>query len=486
MKPGFEAVIGLEVHVQLLTESKMFCSCRNAYGDPPNSRTCPVCLGLPGSLPVLNDRAVKMAIALGLAVHGEIRERSVFYRKQYFYPDLPKGYQITQGPVAIVENAWMEIPGDGAVRGSDGPIRAGIERAHLEEDSGKSRHDLGDQVSHVDLNRAGVPLLEIVGHPDLRSPQEASDFLKTLHRLVTFLGICDGNMEEGSFRCDANVSVRRSGETRFGTRVEVKNINSFRYVKQALEYEIDRQTGLLELGETFEQETRGWDSATGETRSQRSKEAAMDYRYFPEPDLPVLTVSPEEIEGVRATLPELPEARKARFISGYGLTEYEAGMVLQDRGFGDYFERVARTCGNGKQTANWMLGEVSRTLNERGITLPRLGLDPEHLAELIQLLEARTINLNTAKEAVFPALLKGEGTPRQIVEKQGLAQVSDRGSVELLVREVLGANVTQVAQLKAGNEKLKGYLVGQVMKAGKGKVNPQLLTQILEEELGKA
>lgn len=479
-KAGFEAVIGLEVHVQLLTKSKMFCGCENRYGGAPNSRTCPVCLALPGALPVVNDEAVKMAIALGLALHGEIRERSAFFRKQYFYPDLPKGYQITQGPVAVVEDGSLEIPGDPTVRGSEGAIRAGIERAHLEEDSGKSSHDSGSKVSLVDLNRAGVPLLEIVGRPDLRSPQEASDFLKALHRLVTFLGICDGNMEEGSLRCDANVSVRPLGESAFGTRVEVKNINSFRNVKLALEHEIERQTELLQRGETFEQETRGWDAATGETRSQRSKEAAMDYRYFPEPDLPALTITPEEIEAVRKRLPELPEARKARFMTEYGISEYEAFTALQDRAFADYFEVVARASGNGKQTANWMLGEVSRALNDRGVSLARLGLEPTHLAELVQLVEGRTVNLNTAKETVFPALLRGEGSPRQIIEKQGLAQVSDRGSIEAMVREVLAANAAQVAQLKAGNEKLRGFLVGQAMKAGKGKANPQLVNEVLD------
>jgi len=482
---AFEAVIGLEVHVQLLTKSKMFCGCENRYGGVPNSRTCPVCLALPGALPVLNDEAVKMAIALGFGIHGELRERSVFYRKQYFYPDLPKGYQITQGPVAVVENGWLEIPGDPHVRGTEGPVRAGIERAHLEEDSGKSTHDKGGHISLVDLNRAGVPLLEIVGRPDLRSPQEASDFLKTLHRLVTFLGISDGNMEEGSFRCDANVSLRPIGTAAFGTRVEVKNINSFRNVKLALEHEIQRQTGLLERGEAFEQETRGWDAATGETRSQRSKEAAMDYRYFPEPDLPALVLTAEEIESVRRRLPELPEARKARFLAAYGLTDYEASMALQDRAFADFFEGVAQACGNGKQTANWMLGEVSRALNDQGVSLSRLGLDPAHLAELIGLVEARTVNLTTAKEVIFPALLQGAGTPRAIVEERGLAQVSDRGAIEALVRGVFDVHADQVAEWKAGNEKLGGFLVGQVMKAGKGKANPRMVNEVLKAMLGE-
>ena len=414
---------------------------------------------------------------------GRIQERSTFYRKQYFYPDLPKGYQITQGPVAVVEEGAVLIPGDPLVRGTAGPVCARIERAHLEEDAGKSSHDLTPGHSHVDLNRAGVPLLEIVGAPDLRSAQEAYDYLKALHRLVTFLGICDGNLEEGSFRCDANVSVRRSAQAPFGTRVEVKNLNSFRFVKQALDYEITRQIALVERGETFTQETRGWDADKGETRSQRSKEAAMDYRHFPEPDLPALVITPEEIEAVRRELPELPEARHARLMAQYALTEYEAGMLLQNRAFAEYFEAVAKACGNGKQAANWMLGEVSRTLNDRGIELGRLPLTPGDLGELIRLVEAGTINLNTAKEKVFPALLAGEGRPGAIVEQQGLGQVSDPGAIQRLVQEVLAAHPAQVSQYQAGKESLKGFFVGQIMKAGKGRLNAQGINDELERAL---
>jgi len=483
MTSGFEAVIGLEIHVQLLTRSKMFCGCANQYGGAANARTCPVCLALPGALPVLNREAVRMAIALGLAVGATIRERSEFYRKQYFYPDLPKGYQITQGPVAVVEDGFLVIPGDPEARGGEGPVRARIERAHLEEDAGKSSHDLSDAHSHVDLNRAGVPLLEIVGAPDLRSAQEAFDYLKAMHRLVTFLGICDGNLEEGSFRCDANISVRPRGAEAFGTRVEVKNLNSFRFVKQALEYEITRQVALVRKGETFQQETRGWDADLGETRSQRTKEAAMDYRHFPEPDLPALTITRTEVEEVRHCLPELPEARFLRFVEDYGVTSYEAGMLMQSRAFADYFEAVAIASGNGKQAANWMLGEVSRSLNQRGLPLAQLGLDPAHLAELIGLVEAATINLTTAKEAVFPALLAGEGSAGAIVRQRGLAQVSDRGAIEALVREVLAANPGQLGQYRAGKEALKGFFVGQVMKAGKGRLNAQLINEILEQAL---
>ena len=483
MKPGFEAVIGLEIHVQLLTRSKMFCACRNGYGGAPNSRTCPVCLGLPGALPVLNGEAVRMALALGLAVEGRIQERSVFYRKQYFYPDLPKGYQITQGPVAVVERGHVDIPGDPAVRGQAGPVRIGIERAHLEEDAGKSSHDLVPGQTHVDLNRAGVPLVEIVGAPDLRSAQEAYDYLKAVHRLVTFLGICDGNLEEGSFRCDANVSVRRTGDPAFGTRVEVKNINSFRFVRMALDHELTRQVELVEQGVPFQQETRGWDADQGVTRSQRSKEAAMDYRHFPEPDLPALVVTPEEIEAVRQALPELPEARHARFIAQYGLTDYEAGMLLQNRAFAGFFEAVAGASALPKQAANWMLGEVSRALNERGGDLARLPLAPAALAELLGLVEAGTINLNTAKEVVFPALLAGEGEPGKIVSSRGLAQVSDPEAIRALVRDTLAAHPGQLAQYRSGKESLRGFFVGQVMKAGQGRLNAQMINDALAQAL---
>jgi aspartyl-tRNA(Asn)/glutamyl-tRNA(Gln) amidotransferase subunit B len=482
MGAGFEAVIGLEVHVQLLTRSKMFCACANAYGGAPNTRTCPVCLGLPGSLPVINREAVRMAIALGLAVRGTLRGRSTFYRKQYFYPDLPKGYQITQGPVAVVEGGRLAIPGDPRVRGGAGPIEVGIERAHLEEDAGKSTHEPGRTC--VDLNRAGVPLLEIVGAPDLRSGQEAYDYLKAIHRLVTFLGICDGNLEEGSLRCDANVSVHRPG-TPFGTRVEVKNINSFRYVRQALDYEIGRQIALAERDEAFPPETRGWDADRGETFSQRSKEAAMDYRYFPEPDLPALVVAPAEVEEVRATLPELPEARFDRFQAQYGLSEFEAATLLQSRVFADYYEAVAGA-GHPRPAANWMLGEVSRTLNDRGLDIGTLGLPPAHLAELVALVEAGAITLKTAKEEVYPALLEGAGSPGAIVAARGLGQVSDAGAIEGLVRAVLAAHAGQVAQYHAGKANLRGFFVGQIMKAGKGQVNPQGVNDVLDRLLAEA
>jgi aspartyl-tRNA(Asn)/glutamyl-tRNA(Gln) amidotransferase subunit B len=485
MHSEFEAVIGLEVHVQLRTRSKMFCGCLNQYGAQPNSLTCPVCLGLPGALPVLNGEAVRMGLAVGLALNARISASSTFYRKQYFYADLPKGYQITQGPVALVEEGELVIPGDPSVRGSDGPQRVRIERAHLEEDAGKNAHDLSPKASLVDLNRAGVPLLEIVGAPDLRSPQEAFDYLKALHRLVVFLGICDGNMEEGSFRCDANVSVRRKGETTFGTRVEVKNLNSFRFVKQALDYEVNRHIERLKAGEPIQQETRGWDSQKGETRAQRAKEGARDYRYFPEPDLPALVITEAEIAHVKASLPELPQARELRFQTQLGLSAFEATTLLQTTAFADYFEAVLALGAAPKLTANWLLGEVSRLLNERGLELEGLKVRAAAMAELIQLLESGTINLATAKDHVFPAMIAGEQHPRSYVESKGLAQVSDRNALAGLVAKVLAAHPTQVEQVKAGQDKLRGFLVGQIMKAGQGKVNPQLIQELLAEALEK-
>ena len=481
MDLGYEAIIGLEVHVQLLTNSKMFCACRNEYGGIPNSRTCPVCLALPGALPVVNSEAIRMAIAMGLAIDGTITERSEFFRKHYFYPDLPKGYQITQGPVAAVCNGCIHITGDKKVRGSSEKVSVRVERIHLEEDSGKSNHDMCDGVSCVDLNRAGVPLLEIVSAPDLRSGQEAYDYLKVIYGLVTFLGICNGSLEEGSFRCDANISVHRPGQP-VGVRVEVKNINSFRFVKMAVEHEINRQIITIDSGGTIVQETRGWDAERGVTNSQRGKETAMDYCYFPEPNLPVLVISNEEIEAVRRSLPELPKIKTDRFISQYGLTSYEAGMLVQSPAFADFFEAAAQNC-QGKQVANWMLGEVSRAINNIGTDIQSLGLRPQHLAELIELVQNGTISLNMAKETVFPAVLADGKRPMDIVIQLGLNQISDHGQLKVIILDVIDGNYEQLKKYLEGRENVKDFFIGQVMKRGGGKINPIVARDILEQEL---
>ena len=483
MSVAYQTVIGLEIHTQLKTQSKMFCSCANIYGTEPNSETCPVCLGFPGALPAINQEAVGMAVRLGLALEAEITPESLFYRKHYFYPDLPKGFQITQGPRAVIERGKVVIAGDTSVRGNIEPITVGIERAHLEEDSGKSQHNDRYQASLVDLNRAGVPLLEIVSAPDLASPQEAYDYLKTMHQLVTSLGICDGNMEEGSFRCDANVSVRPLGQAHYGVRVEIKNLNSFRYVKQALEYEVKRHTQLYETGQTPAQETRGWDSQTNQTHSQRSKEAVMDYRYFPEPDLPPLVVTPQDIEDARRLLPELPQARAARYRRDYQLSEYDSEMLVSSPSFSEYFEALVAARVAPKSACTWMLGEMSRLLNEQNIDITALGLSPDRLSELIHLVDEGVVTRSSAKENVLPKLLGSDLSPKDIVAREDLVQVSDDTTIRALVEEVLSSSPQQLAQYRAGKLSLKGYFVGQVMKKGKGQLNAAAVNNLLDEIL---
>ncbi|MGH7565060.1 MAG: Asp-tRNA(Asn)/Glu-tRNA(Gln) amidotransferase subunit GatB [Gemmatimonadota bacterium] len=475
----YEPVIGLEVHVQLSTASKIFCACSTTYGAPPNTQVCPVCLGYPGTLPVLNRRAVELAVTAALALGCEIRETSVFARKHYFYPDLPKGYQISQYDRPLSTGGRLEI------RLDDGASKTvGITRLHLEEDAGKSMH--GPDGTLVDFNRCGTPLVEIVSEPDLRSPREAFIYLSTLKQALQYLDVSDCNMEEGSLRCDANVSVRPRGETAFGTKTEVKNVNSFRYVEDALAFEIRRQAELLDAGRAVVHETLLWDSARGEARPMRSKEMSHDYRYFPEPDLEPLVVPAERVEAIRGGLPEGPAARGRRFVEQYGLPEYDAGVLTSSRGMADYFEAVVERFGDAKEASNWLMGEVLRLANERGEEVrlepePR-PLSPDHLEALLRLKSDGTISGSAAKE-VLAAVVETGRDPVSIIEERGLGQVSDAGALEAEVLAVLEAHPEEVAAYRAGKEGLIGFFVGQVMRRTRGKANPKLVNGLLRERL---
>jgi aspartyl-tRNA(Asn)/glutamyl-tRNA(Gln) amidotransferase subunit B len=475
----YEPVIGLEIHAQLLTRTKIFCGCLTRFGDPPNTNICPVCLGLPGALPVLNRAAVDAGARAARALGCRVNERSVFARKNYFYPDLPKGYQISQYDLPLASAGSVEI------RAGDGVRRVGITRVHLEEDAGKSLHDGfadSNTRTYLDYNRSGVPLIEIVTEPDLRSAAEAAAFFETLRDLLVWLEVSDGNMEEGSLRCDANVSVRPAGSSAFGTKAEVKNLNSFRFVQKALEHEIARQIEVLEEGGRVVQETRLWDQASQRTVAMRSKEEAHDYRYFPEPDLPPVELSAERLAGIIAALPELPAARRARFVAEYALPEYDAGELTRTRQTADYFESAARASGNPKAASNWIMGELSRWLNERGLDLAQAPLPADALAGLIAVVDDGTINSSTAK-AVFETMMTSGRGAREIVEAEGLAQISDESAVLAVVRRVIEQQADAVAQLRTGRKNTFGFLVGQVMKATGGKASPPLVNKLLRQEL---
>ncbi len=476
----WEVVIGLEIHAQLATKSKIFSGAATAYGAAPNSQACAVDLGLPGVLPVLNKEAVRMAIKFGLAVDAEIADRSVFARKNYFYPDLPKGYQISQYELPIVGKGQISIELED---GSEKII--GITRAHLEEDAGKSLHEDFHGQTGIDLNRAGTPLLEIVSEPDMRSAKEAVAYMKKIHSLVRYLEICDGNMQEGSFRCDANVSVRPKGQEKFGTRAELKNINSFRNVERAINIEVERQIELIEDGGEVIQETRLYDADKNETRAMRSKEEANDYRYFPDPDLLPVVLETTLLEQVRATLPELPNEKRDRFINELGLSLYDASVLTSSRELADYFESVlAETGGKApKICANWVTVELNGALNNAGLEIDASPLSAKQLASVINRIEDNTISGKIAKQ-IFAALWNGEGADADaIIEAQGLKQVTDTGAIEAMIDEVIAANPDQLQQYREGKEQLFGYFVGQVMKASKGKANPGQVNDILKQKL---
>ncbi len=474
----WESVIGLEIHAQLATRSKIFSGASTAFGAAPNTQACAVDLGLPGVLPVLNRETVTMAIRFGAAIDAEIDHHSVFARKNYFYPDLPKGYQISQYELPIVGKGHVFIsPAEGELK------EVGITRAHLEEDAGKSIHDQFPEQSAIDLNRAGTPLLEIVSEPDMRSAKEAVAYARKIHSLVRYLEICDGNMQEGSFRCDANVSVRRKGEQKLGTRAELKNINSFRFLERAINIEIERQIDLIEEGGSVVQETRLYDSERDETRSMRSKEEANDYRYFPDPDLLPVAITDEDIARIRASLPELPEQKKQRYIDELGLSDYNAELLTANRETAFYFETaLAEIPTQNAQLANWILGDLTGALNKANLEIRDSPISPQMLAQLISRISDDTISGKIAKE-VFEAMWQGEGSADEIIEARGLKQITDSGAIESLIDAVIAANPEQVEQYRAGKDKVLGFFVGQVMKQSQGKANPGQVNAILREKL---
>ncbi len=477
----YEPVIGLEIHTQLQTASKLFCGCRTTFGAPPNTHTCPVCLGLPGALPVLNRRAVELAVRAALALGCTVHEQSIFARKNYFYPDLPKGYQISQydRPLATGGAVAFDVGGESR--------RVGLIRVHLEEDAGKSLHEGlpdSDRATGLDFNRSGVPLIEIVSHPDVRNAADAAECFSRLRAILVATGVTDGNMEEGSLRCDANISMRPAGVEAFGVKTEIKNLNSFRHVQRALEFEIERQTTVLARGERVVHETRLWDPGAGRTLSMRSKEDAHDYRYFPEPDLPPLVLDAAGIEAIRAALPELPDARRRRFMVQYGLSDYDASLLSQPAPLADFFEATAAAAGNPKTAANWVMGELTRKMNDAGIGIEAAPLTPATLAALIRLVDAGAISGPTGKE-VFEKMWGTGRTADEIVAAEGLGRIDDEGAVEAAARTVLAANADAVAQYRAGKRQTFGFLVGQVIRSMGGKANPALVNMIVRRELDR-
>jgi len=474
---AWEVVIGLEIHAQLATKSKIFSGAATQYGAAPNTQACAVDLGLPGVLPVLNKEAVRMAVKFGLAIGAEITPRSVFARKNYFYPDLPKGYQISQFELPVVGKGELTIEVDGQEK------VIGVTRAHLEEDAGKSLHEDFHGLSGIDLNRAGTPLLEIVSEPDMRSAVEAVAYMKKIHSLVRYLEVCDGNMQEGSFRCDANVSVRPVGQEEFGTRAELKNLNSFRFVERAINIEIERQIDILEAGGEVVQETRLYDADKNETRSMRSKEEANDYRYFPDPDLLPLVIEQEFLDVVKADLPELPDAKKVRFTTEYSLSVYDAAVLTSSRDLANYFEEVVKDSGSeAKLCANWVMGDLSALLNKNNLDITTSPVSSNQLAGMLKRITDNTISGKIAKQ-VFEAMWAGEGDADSIIEAKGLKQVTDSGAIESLIDEILANNPKQLEQYRGGKDKLFGFFVGQVMKASKGKANPEQVNALLKEKL---
>ncbi|MDX8378266.1 MAG: Asp-tRNA(Asn)/Glu-tRNA(Gln) amidotransferase subunit GatB [Mariprofundales bacterium] len=472
----WETVIGLEVHTQIKTRTKAFCGCPTTFGAAPNTQTCPVCLGMPGQLPVLNLDSVHMSVLTGLAIDGKINLESRFDRKNYFYPDLPKGYQISQFEIPIVDGGFLNIPT------KDGEKRIGITRIHMEEDAGKSMHEGLDAVSHIDLNRCGIPLMEIVSEPDMRNAEEAVAYLKQLHQLLRFLDVSGADMEKGQFRCDANVSVRRKGEE-LGTRAELKNLNSFRFIKQAIDFEVMRQIELIEDGGSVVQETRLYDSAKGETRSMRSKEEAHDYRYFPEPDLPLLRVAAETVEQIKAGMPELPAQMRLRFENDFNLSTYDASVLTSSRELAAYYEDVlAAFAHDAKLAANWVINEVLGRIHELGFNIASSPLAPHALAALLLRLHDKTISGKMAKD-VLDDMLATNDSADVIIERKGLKQISDTGAIDAVIAEVMQNNPAQLEQYRGGKNRLFGFFVGQVMKATKGKANPKMVNQRLKSLL---